>query len=433
MELYDDTQEKKKSKLSTIITISIIILILITILIIYLIIYLRSTITTITLDDADASELEDVFYIEENTKNLYIPIRKIASYFKYEDYSGDYKYKSEDQSKCYVTNKEETVMFTLDSNVIVKTRGNSDYEYIEIDEKVFEREGELYTTIKGIEETFNVEFEYNPEKNTIAIYTLDYLIQNYTTRLGIQNYSTEFSDKKAIFENMLIIKSNNQYGVINAMTGQPILETKYDSIAYLPNTTDFLIKTNEKYGIISKEAEIKIKTVYDSIKIMDNANGLYLVSQNNLYGVLNTEGEVIIGPQYEQIGINIEGYAQNGIESQYIILDELIPVKNNNLWALFNIKGDQITEFEYNGLGCSSSKVANTYPVLVIPSYKIIIVNKNNLYNLMKVDGEEIIDGYVLDSIYMKTDITTGKNTYYMTANGRTENLEERLQQLGIE
>lgn len=433
MELYDDTQERKKSKLPIVIIISLVILIILTILIIYLIIYLRSTITVITIDGVDASELENIFYFDESSQNLYIPIRKIAKYFNYEDYSGDYKFKSEDQSKCYVTNGEETVMFTLNSNTIIKTRGESDYEYIEIDEKVFEKDQELYTTVKAIEETFNIEFLYDEGYKNISIYTLDYLIQRYTMRLGIQNYSTVFSDEKAIFQNMIIINENNKYGVIDATTGQAILETKYDAISYLPTTTDFLIMTNGKYGVISKEAVIKIRTVYDSIKIMDNENGLYLVSQNNLYGVLDTDGNVIIEPQYQQIGIDIEKYAQNGMENEYIILNEVIPVKNNNLWAIFNLKGEQITEFEYTDLGCNSSKVANSYPALIIPSYKMIVVQKNNLYNLIRLNGEEIIDEYILDSIYMRTDITTGENTYYMTANDKTENLEEKLSQLGIE
>ena len=39
---------------------------------------------------------------------------------------------------------------SMDSNTLIKTRGDSDYEYIQLDEKVFEKDGELYTTPTGI-------------------------------------------------------------------------------------------------------------------------------------------------------------------------------------------------------------------------------------------------------------------------------------------
>jgi len=432
MELYNEDylNNKKKSKIPMMIGISIGILIILMIVIIYLIVYLRGTVTKITLDQADASELENLFYTDENGK-LYIPIRKIAKYFEYEDYRGDYKYKSEDENKCYVKNEYETAMFTAESNRLIKTRGNSDYEYIDLDEKVIEKDGELYTTIDGIKKAFNVEFMHDTEKRTIDIYTMNYLITYYATALQIQNYSTDFSDQKAVFEGMLVINQNGQYGVVEIGTGNPVLEMKYDGISYLPNTKDFLIKSNNKYGIVSKDTTVILKTTYDDIKIMDNENGLYLVKQNNLYGIADTKGNVILNPEYQQIGIDISSYSQNGVESGYILADELIPIRNNNLWAFFNIKGEQITDFEYTEIGCKKTKVANSYPVLVIPSYKMVVVAKDNLYNLMRRDGTEFIENaFVFDSLYLRTDNTTNTNTFYMTFNGETRDVEEYLRKV---
>ena len=433
MELYNESyqQNQKNSKLPMIIGISIAILLIITIAIIYMIVYISGTVVEIKLNGVDASNLEEIFYIDEN-QNLYIPIRKVAKYFNYEDYSGDYKYKSEDQSKCYVKNETETAMFTLDSNMLVKTRGDSDYEYLELDQKVFEKDGELYTTIDGIKKAYNVEFMYDAQNKKINIYTMEYLITYYTTRLGIQDYSTVFSDQKAIFENMLIIKQGNQYGVINATTSSPILETKYDSIKYLPNTKDFLVMSNGKYGILSKDASTKIKMAYDEIKIMDNENGLFLIKENNLYGVANKDGRVIIEPEYQQIGIDVGRYSQNGIESGYIVADELIPIKSNGLWGFFNLEGQKIVDFQYTGIGCSSAKVSNAYPVLIIPSYKIIVVEKDNFYNLIRTNGKEILPSNVVDSLYLRKNASTGENTYFMTYNGTVDNIEERLSKLGM-
>lgn len=431
MELYneDDLNLEKKSKLPRIIGIIIILLTIIMVVIIFGIIYLRETVMKISLNDVDAAELENIFYFEEteNGSELYIPIRKIAKYFSYEDYRGDYKYKSEDATKCYVKNEYETAMFILDSDVLVKTRGNSDYEYVKLDKKVFEKDGELYTTIDGIKKAYNVEFTYNTEKKKISIYTMDYLVDIYAKYLKLENYEATFTDKKAIFENMLIVQTNKQYGVIEASTGNPILESKYDLVSYLPNTTDFLVKSNNKYGIVSKDGSVKVKIAYDEIKIMDNANGLYLVKQKNLYGVVDIKGNTIIQPEYQQIGIDITKFSQNGVENQYILLNELIPIKNNNLWGFFNLNGEQVTEFKYTNIGCTSSKIASSYPVIVIPSYKVIIVEKDKYYNLMYTNGTEIINGYVLDSVYMNSDISTGQNTFTMSYNGKTNDVEEFL------
>ena len=437
MELYneDNFKQNKKSKLPVILGVLIVLLIIISIMIVALILYLKSTILKITIDGADFSDLEKILYIEQDengNSTIYVPIREIASYFNYEDYSGDYKYKSEDSTKCYVKNEFETAMFTLDSDTMIKTRGDSDYDYVEIDEKVFEKDGQLYTTIEGIKKAFNVEFIYDQAKNNIEIYTMDYLLKYYTTSLGYENYSQEFTDKKAIFENMIIIQQNGYYGVVEASTGNSILETKYELISYLPNTTDFLVKSNGTYGIMSKEAITKVNIAYDQIKIIDNLNGLYLVRKNNFYGIIDIDGNTILEPEYQQIGLNTNAFAENGVENQYVIFDKLLPIKNNNLWAFFDITGKQITEFKYTNIGCTYSKVTNTYPVLIIPSYEVIIVQKDNYYNLMQANGNEIINGYVLDSVYMKRNVSTGETNFYMTYNGKTEDIEKVLANQGI-
>ena len=435
MELYDEeylNRKQKKSKLPMILGIIIVFLIIITFVILYLIIYLRGTVTKISLDGVSTNELGDIFYIDESSGNLYIPIRKIAKYFDYEDYSGDYKYKSEDSSKCYVKNEYETAMFTVNTNTLIKVRDNSDYEYVNIDENVFEKDNELYTTIDGIEKAFNVQFNYNQEKKQISIYTMDYLVTYYATALKIENYSTEFIDKKAIFQGMIIISNTSgQYGVMNVSTSEYILEPKYASISYLPNTGDFLVNSNNKYGIMSKDATTKVKIVYDQIKIMDNKNGLYLIKQDNLYGIIDTKGNTILQPQYQQIGLNINDFSQNAIESEYIILDKLIPIKSNGLWGFFDLKGNKVTEFQYTDIGCKNTKLTNTYPVLVIPSYNIVVVKKGDYYNLMTLSGREIINVYIVDSVYLTINVSTGETKYFMTYNGKTENVEEMLQKTG--
>ena len=437
MELYDGVGEQKKSQVPMIIGICIAILLVITVLIICGIIYLKNSITTIQIDGVRNSEIEEIFYFESNDEGqqLYMPILRTAKFLNYQGYNGDYKDKSEDKTKCHVTNENETAMFTLNSNTLIKINNETEeQEYIQLDKEVFEINGELYTTIEGIENAFNVMFYCDESYKNIDIYTMEYLIQYYATKLNLEEYTASFSDQKAIFENMLIIEENNKYGVINAASGESILETKYEQISYLPATTDFIVKSNNKYGIVSKNAEIKIKTVYDEIKTIDYQKGLYLVKQNNAYGIVTSNGSVVIAPEYKQIGIDAQKYSQNGVDNKYILLDEIIPVQNTEgLWGLFNTKGNKIVDFKYTSIGCQSTPISNSYPTVVIPSHKIIVVQKDQKYNLVTLQGEELIEGYILDSVYIKINAETEENEFYMTANNNTKvmNVEEWLTNMG--
>ena len=436
MELYDEENEQKKSKVPVIIISAIVILTIITGLIILAMIYLKNSITIIQIDSVRNLEIEKILYIEstEDGLELYMPIIKTAKFLEYEGFVGDYKDKSEDKTKCHVTCKDETAMFSKDSDVLIKIIDNKENEYITLDKPVFEKDGELYTTIEGIQKAFNVLFSTDKKMKNIEIYTMNYLVGQNANNLKIEKYSNEFCDKKAIFEGMLIIEENGRFGVKDVVAKKYVLEPKYEEIKYLPITKEFLIKSNGKYGVMTKEQSVIIKPTYDQIIEMDNKKGLYLVKQNNAYGVLNTKGKVIIEPEHQKIGIDISRYYQNGVDNQYILLDEIIPIKNSqNLWALFNINGEKLTNFIYTDIGCTTLPVSNSYPTVVIPSYKVIVVNRDKKYNLVTLDGKELISKNILDSVYIKIDTTTGQNKFFMTSNNNEKviNVEEWLAKTG--
>ena len=443
MELYDENVEEKKSKAPMIIGISIIILVIITGLIIYGIFYLKETVTKTTIDGQRNTEIDKIYYIEttEESNQIYFPIIKMAQFLGYKSFNGDYLNKSEDKNKCHAICKDEVVIFTRDSDNLIKITNDSEIEYIVLDKLVFEKNGELYTTIDGVQKAFNVIITTDEMFKNVNIVSMDYMLQYYATKLQILKYSTKFSDKKAIFENMIIIKDDNgKYGVVelqtinNLLTTKSTLETKYEDITYLPVTKDFIVKSNGKYGIVTKESEIRVNYVYDEIKTIDNQNGLYLVKQNGSYGIIDIKGNVVIAPEYKQIGINIDKFKQNGVDNKYVLLNEIIPIQNNkNLWALFRINGQQITEFKYTGFGCTQLSVSNSYPALVVPSNKIIIALKDKHYTLVTVDGQQLIPDNTLNSVYIKTDTATQQNQFFMTYknNEKIINVEEWLSGTG--
>ena len=116
------------------------------------------------------------------------------------------------------------------------------------------------------------------------------------------------------------------------------------------------------------------------------------------------------------------------------MLDEIIPIKNSEgIWGLFNIKGEKIKDFEFSNIGCNNVKESNLYPAVVMPSYKIIVVEKDKHYNLITSSGEQLIPTYVLNSVYIKYNSETGENKYYMTYgnNEKVIDIEEWLTSIG--
>lgn len=436
MELFDEEilkpKKRKKIKSTTIIAIVIAILIILCVIVIATIVYLRNTILTVTLDNVDASDLESIFIIEENNK-IYIPIRKMGEYLKYNTYNGDYITRSEDTDKCYIENEEELVSFELNSNILTKVVDGQSQQ-IKINEPITQINGELCINSDGAQDAFNIVFEYNTEKNNINIQTLTYLYMSWSNYAKSKGYTPieeeTFENKTAILDNMIIVKNSNEnYGVINT-SGEIILETKYDDIKYLRKTSDFLVSSNGKKGIISEDKTTKISLIYDNIQEVTNNNDIfYIIQSSNLYGVLDVNGDIVIHPEYAQIGIDVSAYDKNGVTNGYILFNKIIPVKNNNKWAIFDIEGNKITDFIYDALGCSNSKVPNTYGVLEIKDFNLLVVNLNGKYGLITLEGKDVLQN-ILDSVYIS--VTSGNSNYYITYGDQTIQLIEFLQERGI-
>ena len=48
-------------------------------------------------------------------------------------------------------------------------------------------------------------------------------------------------------------------------------------------------------------------------------------------------------------------FEKNEIKSKYILAQNLIPVRKDKLWGLFNLSGNQVTDFEYDSFGYKAS------------------------------------------------------------------------------
>ena len=437
MNLIEEDFQKKEDnskKTSTIILVAIVAVVIIIISIVAYLMYIKSTTMKLILDGQQNSKVKSLL-VFENDGSVYAPIKEIASYLGYESYNGEYSEKSEIQSKCYIQNANEVVNFQLGENKIYKLNLNSNngnYEYEYIDNPVKAINGALYISEDGLEEAFNISFDYNKEQNSITIWTMPYLYQFYSTKVldyGYVEISSEFINQKSILKNQLIVlKEKGQYGVINT-DGTVILEPKYDKITYLPNTGDFLVQTNNKVGIISSSRETKVQIIYDSIELMDKDAGLYVVKKDNKFGVIDFNGNIKIYIEKDEIGLDISKFSQNNIKNKYILVEKLIPVRKDNLWGLYDINGNQIVEHKYDGLGYIASNNKDALNLLVIPDYNVLVAHKDKKYTIINSSGKELFPT-VADDIYMS--ITGGEKHYYIYFNDQTMDAEEFMNSIGI-
>lgn len=472
-----NNSNSKNKKILNLIIIGIVIVLLISAVLIVAIYYLnilQQKALKVYVDDKKISVKDDTFIID-NTGKIYVAIKDIASSLGYEAHNGEYKVYSEESTKCYVENDNETASFFLNSNKVCKVAPNSKEEYKEyiITEPVKSENNKLYVISDGIKLGYNVRFDYNEQTNTINIQTLPYLVDLYNTsikNLGYKGLSENFDNQKAILYDMYVVQNNKeQYGVINDKNNE-IIGCKYEDMRFDENSKEFfvtnalskvgiiladgsnkvnieydeinsinkelyIVKNNGKYGIIDKNGSTKVSVAYEDIKSLDSDLGLYIVKYNGKYGVINETDKQIIYWEYDEIGLDTKLYNTDKIENQYLLFENLIPVKRNNKWGIFDINGKEILPCEYDGFGCTPTgikdKVVNN--ALIIPDCEAIVVKNDKKYGIINKNGEILVQ-YVLNAVYSTTN--AGKNTYYMNFHHDGQNIEYEvlwyLEQMGL-
>ena len=195
-----------------------------------------------------------------------------------------------------------------------------------------------------------------------------------------------------------------------------VLEPQYDEISYVTDSQTFLVTANNKVGLFTKDGKRKIDLAYDKITSMGQDSKLYAVETNNMYGVVDENGKIIIYPEYDQVGTDVSSFSYNDTKNGYILMNKLIPVKKEDLWAFFDTTGKQVSDgFKYQNVGCSSVKNGNNiYPLLEIPEYNVVVVSdEEGKYGLMDTTGNDEILNFLFDEMYIK--VSEGEPSYWMT------------------
>lgn len=439
MNLIDESFEPKSvdksKKMTRIILIIMLILVAAIIAIGISIVYIQDSTLKLSINGATNEKVKEMMVVE-NDGTVYFPIKEIASYLGYESFNGEYADKSEEASKCYVQSEDEIANFTLNSNKIYKltiSDNNANYNYYYSSKPVKAINGKLYATSDALESAFNMSFTYNADKKRAYIYTMPYLIDTYTSRVldyGYEKISDNFTNKKTILNNMLVVTKNQDktYAVIDTK-GNVIIEPKYDNIEYLPNSGDFLVQSNNKVGIISSKKETKVQILYDSLELIDSDTGLYLAKRDNKCGVIDSKGNIKIYIEYDQIGVDNTKFEQNNIKNKYLLDNGMIPAQKGNKWGAFDKNGNEMLAFDYDSFGYIASSNKDAINLLLIPNYNILVACKNKKYSLINSSGEVVVQP-IIDDVYMT--ISSGKKYYYMNVNNQTINIEEWLDSVGV-
>lgn len=429
MEIIGTNQEEKNKKTKKTmmwITIAIIILFVVSIILFISIYYLEQQQFKFFVDGKKiAKTTNDLFLFEGET--VYVSLEDISSIINYKYYNGGYKQYSEDMERCYLESTNEICTFERDSNKIYKTpTGNINYEYFTINKPVKRMNGKLYITSEALKLACNLQFYYEPEKNTITINTLPYLAKYYTTNYKYSAVSESFKNQKALLYNLLIIQNventeqysrGAKYGIYNLKDQKEIVGTKYTNIEFIESTGEFIVTTEEKkVGIITSDGETKVRPQYDALKQIDKDLNLYLATNGGKKGVIERNGKILIYLEYDEIGIDTTQFQNNDIKNSYLLFNNVIPVKQEGKWGMYDKKGNLILPIEYDGIGCIADG-KNLNNILVIPEVKGIVVSK-----IYEIEKNRKVAYYGLVNSLGKELIATGLETIYsVTNNGREE------------
>ena len=299
----------------------------------------------------------------------------------------------------------------------------------------------MYITKEGLSLACNLGFFYEPEENTIKIYTLDYYANYYTQNNKYSAVSSNFKNQKALLYGLMIVQNMDnterisnekdlRYGIYT-LDGKEIVGTKYTSIEFIESTQEFIVKTTEnKVGIITSDGDTKVSPQYDSLKQIDKDLNLYLATNNGKKGVIEKNGKILIYLEYDEIGVNSEPFQSNNIKNSYLLFNNVIPVKQNGKWGMYDKKGNLIVPIEYDGMGCiENSNTSNN--VLIIPDIKGIVVakeyelernNKITLYGIVNSLGRTMVPAG-LEKVY--SVVTNGREEYSMVYQENTYNVLE--------
>ena len=147
----------------------------------------------------------------------------------------------------------------------------------------------------------------------------------------------DYNDAESFKSGIAIVEKNGFYGIVNR-TIKATLAFKYDFIGEL-NSNLFLIEENGMYGFADKKGQLIIASSYEYAS--DFKNGFALVEKESKKGIIDSKAQLVIPLIYTWLEL----------PNEYGV----IRAKNDSLFGMIEISGEEILPFQYDQIGQMSS------------------------------------------------------------------------------
>ncbi|MFH6998095.1 WG repeat-containing protein [Flavobacterium sp. FlaQc-57] len=209
-------------------------------------------------------------------------------------------------------------------------------------------------------------------------------------------------------DNSNYYKVNNEKGYnIVTIDNKPKFKNWYTELNTVYNSKNFIVKKDDKMGIIDENENIILPLEYKSISSSAYNDGSFLaVNKEGKYGCVLITGKISLPFEYDQINYNYSnnlktiknnkcGLIQINSGSPYEIVtceydnididNETFIVKKNNLFGMLDSFGKVITPCEYSSINkvLNKGNYSKNY---------IYIAQKNKKYILLDKSGQQITE-----------------------------------------
>lgn len=211
------------------------------------------------------------------------------------------------------------------------------------------------------------------------------LLAGFIAYEKLEKSKKEYQVEKVYEYNYFVVKENDKYGVID-VNGNKIIETNYDNVVIPnPNKSVFVCYTGDKTEVFNDKKENLFQN-YDNLEPLRlkgvstdlmYEKSVLKYSKDGKYGIINFNGKKITSPIYDEI------------DTLQFKEGELL-VKKDNKYGVINIKGAEIVKANYDKIEADKYYDENT-------GYKdcgyivSITTDEGYRYGYINKDGKELL------------------------------------------
>ena len=223
------------------------------------------------------------------------------------------------------------------------------------------------------------------------------------------NNNKNYELEKISNYNYFVLKQNNKYGVIN-VNGDKIIEANYNNIIIPnPEKSVFICQTENDTKVLNEKGEeiLNQYTKVTPIRLKNTASDLMYeksvleYKKDGKYGLINFAGKQIVNAKYDSI------------EALPYKEGELI-IKSNDKYGIININGAEIVKCKYDKISIDNYYTQDSKYKLA--GYIVAVkTDEGYRYGYINSNGKILIET-IYNDISRITDIKDEKNIYLLAA-----------------